>query len=282
MLFDRKIRVLLAAAAIAAGPTAIIAPLASGEPRSPVAWPVLVELAPGDFRYSPSGEFTQAGKPANPRVGAARIDRRLSIMKDLVSAGDYQRCVDEGACKSRDSDDVEFDMPTTMVSWRDAQAYAAWLSAKLHARFRLPTDEEWTFAAGRRAPDEGQRDGAGDDPIARWMDRYARESRQQPTDPTPQRLGSFGVNENGLADIAGNVWEWTDTCYTRAALAYDGQSPARVETVNCGVRAVEGRHRTYVSDFIRDARAGGCAAGVPPSNLGFRLVREEPRSWWMF
>ena len=46
-------------------------------------------------------------------------------------------------------------------------------------------------------------------------------------------------------------------------------------TANCGVRVVEGQHRAYVTDFIRDARAGGCAAGVPPSNLGFRLVRES-------
>jgi hypothetical protein len=38
------------------------------------------------------------------------------------------------------------------------------------------------------------------------------------------------------------------------------------------VRVVEGQHRSYVTDFIRDARAGGCAAGIPPTNLGFRLV----------
>ena len=47
---------------------------------------------------------------------------------------------------------------------------------------------------------------------------------------------------------------------------------------NCGVRVAEGQHRAYVTDFIRDARAGGCAVGVPPSNLGFRLVREQ-QSW---
>ena len=50
---------------------------------------------------------------------------------------------------------------------------------------------------------------------------------------------------------------------------------------NCGVRVAEGRHRAYVTDFIRDARAGGCAVGVPPRNLGFRLVRETKR-WNMF
>jgi hypothetical protein len=45
--------------------------------------------------------------------------------------------------------------------------------------------------------------------------------------------------------------------------------------VNCGVRVVEGRHRTYLSDFIRDARAGGCQVGTPPTNLGFRLVLDD-------
>jgi len=59
----------------------------------------------------------------------------------------------------------------------------------------------------------------------------------------------------------------------RTALDEAGKATAK-STVNCGVRVVEGQHRTYVTDFIRDARAGGCAAGVPPSNLGFRLVRE--------
>ena len=48
--------------------------------------------------------------------------------------------------------------------------------------------------------------------------------------------------------------------------------------MNCGVRVVEGQHRSYMTDFIRDPRSGGCAVGKPPSNLGFRLVRDE-RIW---
>ena len=79
--------------------------------------------------------------------------------------------------------------------------------------------------------------------------------------------------------MSGNVWEWTSTCFTRSSL--DGGTP-RVVTENCGVRVVEGRHRAYVSDFIRDARGGGCAGGAPPSHLGFRLVREKEPPWWLF
>jgi hypothetical protein len=47
-------------------------------------------------------------------------------------------------------------------------------------------------------------------------------------------------------------------------------------TENCGVRVIEGRHRSYMTEFIRDPKSGGCAVGTPPDNLGFRLVREEP------
>jgi len=43
----------------------------------------------------------------------------------------------------------------------------------------------------------------------------------------------------------------------------------------CGVRIAEGAHRADVTDFIRDAHAGGSASGTPPTNLGFRLVRES-------
>ena len=32
-----------------------------------------------------------------------------------------------------------------------------------------------------------------------------------------------------------------------------------------------------MTDFIRDPKTGGCAAGVPPANLGFRLVVESSR-----
>ena len=46
-------------------------------------------------------------------------------------------------------------------------------------------------------------------------------------------------------------------------------------TDNCGVRVVEGLHRAYMSNFVRDGKSGGCAVGTPPEHLGFRLVRDD-------
>jgi hypothetical protein len=54
----------------------------------------------------------------------------------------------------------------------------------------------------------------------------------------------------------------------------DARVAQRVE--NCGVRVVNGKHRGYMSTFIRDGKSGGCAAGSAPDNLGIRLVRVAP------
>ena len=85
-------------------------------------------------------------------------------------------------------------------------------------------------------------------------------------------MGTFGRNEHGLGTLA-DVWEWTNTCFLRMTLEQTGRR--NVTNTNCGVRVVQGAHRTYMTDFISHPRTGGCAAGVPPANLGFRLVVED-------
>ena len=161
------------------------------------------------------------------------------------------------------------------VNWRDATAYARWmtrLTGKLH---RLPTDEEWVFAAAEKASDDALPLTGITDSVNAWIARYEAEtSRERPALLAPQPVGAFGRNERGLQDVAGNVWEWTDTCFIRHDV---GSGATRVTNTNCGVRVVQGAHRVYMTDFIRDPRTGGCAAGVPPANLGFRLVIEQER-----
>ena len=264
---------ILAAVAISALAPEHGAGRASPEPAAlRLAAPDLVELQAGHFRHRAAGEFLRDGRPvAAPLVTAET--KTLAVMKHQVMAVDYQRCVEAHACPVADDDGAIPDLPMVKVSWRDAQAYASWLSRLTGERFRLPTDEEWAYAAAGRFEDDALPENARDDSQRRLAiyDRQAR--RQEMLDPAPRPVGSFGVNENGLLDVAGNVWEWTDTCYTRNAL--DARGDIVAATVNCGIRVVEGRHRTYMSDFIRDARAGGCAIGTPPRNLGFRLVRDD-------
>jgi formylglycine-generating enzyme required for sulfatase activity len=236
-----------------------------------LATPDLVELPMASFSYRSSGEFTRDGRLVTAPLVTVTIPHTLAIMRHQVTASQYQRCVKAGACPMLDGDPAA-DRPVVKVSWRDARAYAAWLSRETGERFRLPTDDEWAYAAANRFKDDAMLE--TNDPGRRVLATYARD-RDGDTDREPQPIGTFGANENGLVDVAGNVWEWTDTCFTRRALDAPGEAVA--STVHCGVRVVEGRHRTYMSDFVRDARSGGCSAGVSPSNLGFRLVRDDDR-----
>ncbi|WP_407156632.1 SUMF1/EgtB/PvdO family nonheme iron enzyme [Bradyrhizobium sp. STM 3557] len=277
MLLAFKFKLALACAAGLAGPlamTPLVGGIATG-PSDVAGAPALIELAPRSFTYRPAGDFTRAGRPATPRLLTTHLERPLAIMRHQVSAADYQACVEDRACRPLQSDvAVALDRPAVQVSWHDATAYAAWLSQRTGETYRLPSDVEWAFAAGSRLRDDGLAADA-DDPSRRWIARYERETATE-ADSATRSFGAFGVNENGVADLAGNVWEWTSTCFDRSELDETG-TIIRTRP-NCGVRLAEGAHRAYVTDFIRDARAGGCASGAPPANLGFRLVREQP-SW---
>jgi formylglycine-generating enzyme required for sulfatase activity len=274
MLLAFKIKLALACVIGVAGPT-VMAPVVAGlhwTESSSLDGPALTEIAPGALSYRDAGDHVRNDRQAEAPLTTIRFDRPLTIMTNQVSAADYRACAAAHACRALDRDvAVAADLPAVQVSWHDAVAYAAWMSRRTGDSYRLPTDAEWAHAAGSRFRDDGVTVDAAD-PSRRWIARYERESSQS-EDARARTFGSFGVNEHGIADLAGNVWEWTSTCFTRKV--HDDSGGVIRTGSNCGVRVAEGAHRAYVTDFIRNARAGGCASGAPPTNLGFRLVREE-------
>jgi formylglycine-generating enzyme required for sulfatase activity len=275
VLIAFKFKLALACAAGLAGPLSV-APLmiANDDPDTLFRdQHAIVQLQPGSISYRLNGDFTRAGKQAAAPLQELRLDKPLFIMRHQVSSADYEICVNDGGCRTLSRGvAIATDRPTVQVSWHDADAYARWLSRETGETYRLPTDQEWAFAAGSKFNDDGIAVDEND-PSKRWIARYEREADRAARDATTRIFGAFGYNENGLQDIGGNVWEWTSTCFVRHTLDEAGNILSK--NANCGVRVVEGQHRAYVTDFIRDARAGGCAIGVPPDNLGFRLVREN-------
>ena len=129
--------------------------------------------------------------------------------------------------------------PVVKVSWDDAKAFCAWLTAKErkdgligdNQSYRLPTDAEWSVAVGLTEASGGTPkdkymkvagvypwgttwpppDGAGNYGSSLKVDTY------EYTSP----VGSFSANRFGLYDLGGNVWQWCEDFY-------DGQSGSRV------------------------------------------------------
>lgn len=267
MLIVMKVKAAMLAGALAAPILATaLAPTPEPDPDG------VVRLTPASFSYRAAGDFSRDGRPVEGPLRELRLGADLLVMKRQVTVAEYQRCVDDGVCLRNGVAARSPDLPVVGVSWHDASAYAAWLTHKTGIPHRLPTDEEWTFAAAEKARDEAVPLVDPTDPAQAWIARYEAESaRARPAEIAAQPGGTFGTNSNGLDDLAGNVWEWTNSCFIRVSL--DGGQEKTTNT-NCGVRVVQGAHRSYMTDFIRDPRSGGCAAGVPPANLGFRLVAE--------
>ena len=249
--------------------------------------PQTVRIAPRPYAYRAVGSFLSDGAVVDGPLIEVATPAPLELMTYQVSVGEYARCVAAAACRPaqprRGADRP--DLPVTGVSHDDAMRYADWLGAATGVAWRLPTVAEWVFAAGSRAGDDALGLVANTaNPAERWLAAYAQETAAATgaaAQPLPR--GTGGLNEHGVADLAGPVWEWTATCDGRTTLAPDGSVLRRLEA--CGAHYLEGRHRAVMTNFVRDAASGGCSTGLPPDNLGFRLVREPGwvgtvAGWW--
>ncbi|MFL6336949.1 MAG: bifunctional serine/threonine-protein kinase/formylglycine-generating enzyme family protein [Pyrinomonadaceae bacterium] len=156
-------------------------------------------------------------------------------------------------------------LPVSNVSYEDAKQFATWRSKRDGVTYRLPTEEEWEFAA--RGGDSARMYPWG----AEWSQGYANLSG---AGPAP--VGSFplGRTPQGLEDMVGNVWEWTAS----EASMYKGNDRTVLKDEDRGKLIIRGgayNNRpdgdkpitvTARSWFPRDFR---------DATLGFRLVRAE-------
>ena len=93
--------------------------------------------------------------------------------------------------------------PVANVSPKDVEDFAAWLSKRDGVNYRLPTEEEWEFAA-RNGPQNSLFPWGNS-----WEDGLSNINEKK----SPVTVGSFprGATQNGVHDMVGNVWEWTST-----------------------------------------------------------------------
>jgi serine/threonine protein kinase len=157
-------------------------------------------------------------------------------------------------------------LPVTFVSINDAKAFAEWRSKRDGLKWRLPTEEEWEYAAR----------GGDQENIYSWGNTWVEgnaitgssgASTAKPVGSTPADKTRWGV-----MDMIGNIYEWTST----AANYYPG-SPLKIEGEQQKWYVIRGasyeteQKPKPISATRRDWVSGNTRVSV----LGFRLVRPQ-------
>lgn len=139
--------------------------------------------------------------------------------------------------------------PISSISWHAATAYCSWLSDQTGGTYSviLPTEAMWELAAIANH-------GYNFSTPAVW-------ARNDLTGPLP--VASLGYGTAGLADMGGNVWEWTgDSFYTYPALSAGAYVPSE--------KVVRGGSWGNAEGTIKPTSRGVMPAERCSAFLGFR------------
>jgi sulfatase modifying factor 1 len=154
--------------------------------------------------------------------------------------------------------------PVVGVTWYDATAFCAWLSARSGQLFRLPTEAEWEWAA------RGGREGE----LYPWGDQSPEEIAYVGCDAAtggPSRVGVNKSNGFGLYDMSEGVHEWCSDYYDYRYYSYSPErnppgpsaGPRRVS------RGGSWRHRV---PFSRCAARSSLPPSFQYADYGFRVA----------
>ncbi|MGH9903065.1 MAG: formylglycine-generating enzyme family protein, partial [Pyrinomonadaceae bacterium] len=152
--------------------------------------------------------------------------------------------------------------PVRNVTFEDAQRFAIWRSRRDGVLYRLPTEEEWEYAARGGTPQ-----------LYPWGGEWS-DGRANLENEAPKPVGSFpeGATPQGLQDMIGNVWEWTST----EASMYRGNDLMKLSPQDQGKAVVRGG--SYQSSPRGDKLITATTRSWEPKDkrdpvIGFRLVR---------
>lgn len=161
----------------------------------------MVLISAGTYRYGDKEERYQ---------GEFFLDRTE------VTVGEYQKCVEQGRCQApprkgycNNARPGREKHPQNCVTWLQARAYCRWRGK------RLPREEEWERAA------RGKKGAAypwGQAPPSCGLTIYQGKGSKAGCDRDgtwPVGSKPRGASPEGVLNLAGNVAEWTASCYQR-------------------------------------------------------------------
>lgn len=202
----------------------------------------------------------------------ASIKRPYYISRHEITIDQWNKCVADGGC-AKQAKQRRYQTgkhPVTLVSWYDAYSFTHWLSDVSGDAYRLPTEEEWAYAAF--TGNDVTKDTIEDLIQNRKMAQTATFSKFRKT----RIVGANGQNSWSITDMKGPVWEWTLTCW----FSSDEENKRKWTIAElsdpdlCSNRVVQGEERAHVPFFVDKVYSGGCGTGSPVDHIGFRVVRE--------
>jgi formylglycine-generating enzyme required for sulfatase activity len=164
-------------------------------------------------------------------------------------------------------------LPVSCISWRDADAFARWLSKKEERRYQLPTEAQWEYAcrSGSTTPfafgtclSDDQANFGGVGPSASHCPPLSGPPRHRLV-PTP----GLAMNAWGLYHMHGNVAEWCRDFY--------GPYPQRQVRDPLGPakgaeRVIRGGHYLSLMSDCQSAKRSSFPPEYASSAVGFRLI----------
>jgi formylglycine-generating enzyme required for sulfatase activity len=162
------------------------------------------------------------------------------------------------------------------VNLNDAKAYSAWLSRKTGKAYRLPSEaeREYVTRAGTTTPFWWGSSITPNQANYTAISGYPN-ARSAGTSPPSQRtvaVDSYEPNPWGLYQVHGNIWEWTEDCWSDSNIGNPGDGSART-TGDCSHRAVRGGSWLAYPQNVRSAYRARRLAADLLSGVGFRLAR---------
>ena len=160
--------------------------------------PEMVVVLAGEFVMgSPPGEAGRMNTEGPQH--AVTIAAPFAAGKYEVTFEEWDACVADGGCDGYRPDDAGWGRgrrPVINVSWRDAEAYAAWLSSKTGHDYRLPSEAEWEYAAraGTTTPF--------------WTGQTISDTQANFSLRQSAEVGAYPPNPWGLHEMNGNVAEF--------------------------------------------------------------------------
>jgi formylglycine-generating enzyme required for sulfatase activity len=218
--------------------------------------PLMARLPGGVFLMgSPSDE---PGRNAYEGPQHEVSVKPFAISAYEVTLEEWAPCVEDGVCIAKPAS-TEANMPVLSVSWRDANAYARWLTRKTGRKYRLPTEAEWEYAAR-----------GGTTTVYWWGDRY---DRTMLATGNAHAVGAYAANAFGLYDMLGNAREWVEDCYVNNYLKAPVDGAAMTDG-DCSRRVIRGGAWSSPASDTRIANRSRIDQVVRAQYMGVRLVAD--------